>query len=266
MKKGQFFTLLLGVAILFSGSLSAQNAVRKPQVPISESAKAFTFRGGKKIKQEDIPSPDLTVKGINKAFKPEKWVNFEVENFQMDVNDRARQVLNIGKKDLYMGPIQVSFYLHVPDPNAATPGKNMILISKTVTYLNVPINKPTNFNVMLSPVTVANLTGGTGNFRPKRMGFEVKYNDSVIYRWTDESALQDWWNISSPTVTKDSGKYALLNKDETPFSMLWYDRYPAIKKVDSTTLGETLDRLSTPTPIGEIPSPEPAPTTTGATR
>ncbi|MDB6078368.1 MAG: hypothetical protein JWO82_2115, partial [Akkermansiaceae bacterium] len=37
-----------------------------------------------------------------------------------------------------------------------------------------------------------------------------------------------WW--TSPNLSDQSTKFPLLNKDETPFSVLWFDRYPEIQK------------------------------------
>jgi hypothetical protein len=39
---------------------------------------------------------------------------------------------------------------------------------------------------------------------------------------------EGWWTNSK--LSDQSTKYPLLNKDETPFSNLWYDRYPEIQK------------------------------------
>lgn len=186
-------------------------------------------------------SPDLAIRGVAKNWKPEKWATFEVENFTMSVKNQARTALGIGKKDLFIGPVLVSFYMHVKDPNSS----GLILLKKDITYVDVPLTKPTNFSVYLSPVTIANLTGGSGAFRAERYGYEVKYGQDVIYRWSSDPSKNDWWNIATTSVTRDEGKYPLLNKDETPFAMLWHDRYPSIKKIDSTALGNTIKEINT---------------------
>lgn len=243
MKTAHFLFFFIGAALLSTGAVQAQ--ANRDTVPLGPSNKAFSFKE-KRIKTEDLPSPDFTVRTVAKNWKPEKWHHLEVENFQLDVkDDRARGVLGIGKKDLFIGPVVVSFYMHVKDPNATSGRAPLMLLKKDITYVDVPLNKPTCFSAWMSPITIANLTGGTGSFRPERIGYEVKYKGEPIYRWSSQQ--RDFWNVQSASVVRDdNNKYPILNKDETPFAMLWYDRYPPIKKVDSTALGETIQKLSTP--------------------
>ena len=39
---------------------------------------------------------------------------------------------------------------------------------------------------------------------------------------------EGWWNAGS--LSDQSSKFPLLNKHETPFKMLWWDRYAEIEE------------------------------------
>ncbi len=255
---------LLAAGLLFSPTL-VQAQADKPVVPLGRSAKAFNFKDNK-IKLNTLLSPDVQIKGVNKNYKPEKWLEMEVENFDFTVNDAARKALNLSPNDQFLGPVVVSFYVHVKDPNPQNGKKTLLLLQKDITYIDVPINKATCFNVLISPATITRLTGGTGNLKFERMGYEVKYNGDIIYRQVGKGK-NDWWNVESPSVAKDVSKtYPLLNKNETPFAMLWWDRYPTIKPVDSTEISSAFNKLqATEEDSEEEGTITPAPRGTGTT-
>lgn len=248
MKALRTFLFIATAALFTLPSLYAQG---KPSAPgryeLSNKASVFGLKTGP-LKSEELLSPDFTIKGVAKNFRPENWLNLEAEvKFNLKANATQLQALGIGKNDKYFGPVVVTFHLLTKDPNSAS---GHIHLQKEVTYTDIPTDRPTYFSVLMSPVTISRLTGGTGSAKTlaTEMGYEVKYKNDLIGVFSTMRGLA-WWNKQSPTVTRGGDKYTLLNKNETPFAMLWWDRYPAIKTLDSTQVGESFKAL--------VPDPEP---------
>ena len=58
----------------------------------------------------------------------------------------------------------------------------------------------------------------------------MEYNGKIVATYSSERGkMEKWWTIQSPSIV-ETNYYPLLNKDQTPFSVYWYDRYPEIMK------------------------------------
>lgn len=248
MKALRTFLFIATAALFTLPSLHAQGKSSTPgRYELSKKATVFGLKTGA-LRAEDLLSPDLTIKGVAKNFKPENWLNLEAEvKFNLKANPTQLQALGIGEKDKYFGPVVVTFHLLTKDPNNAS---GHIHLQKEVTYTDIPTDRPTYFSVLMSPVTISRLTGGTGSAKTlaTEMGYEVRYKNDLIGVFSTKRGFA-WWDIQSPKVTSGGEKYTLLNKNETPFAMLWWDRYPAIKTLDSTQIGQSIKAL--------VPDPEP---------
>jgi len=78
----------------------------------------------------------------------------------------------------------------------------------------------------------------------------VEYNGKVVATYSSERGkMEKWWTIQSPSIVETT-YYPLLNKDETPFSVYWYDRYPEIMKPNLHQGGSAPEPsgFGTPTP------------------
>lgn len=253
MKALRTFLFIATAALLTLPSIHAQG---KPSAPgryeLSKKATVFGLKTGA-LRAEDLLSPDMAIKGVAKNFRPENWLNLEAEvKFNLKANPTQLQALGIGEKDKYFGPVVVTFHLLTKDPNNPS---GHIHLQKEVTYTDIPLDRSTYFSIFMSPVTISRLTGGTGSAKTlaTEMGYEVKYKNDLIGVFSTKRGFA-WWDIQSPKVTRGGEKYTLLNKNETPFAMLWWDRYPAIKTLDSTQIGQSIKAL--------IPDPEPEDGTT----
>lgn len=58
------------------------------------------------------------------------------------------------------------------------------------------------------------------------MAVEVLVNGAKVGQ--ANNGPDNWWN--APTVSDQTAKYPVLNKNETPFKMLWWDRYAEIEE------------------------------------
>ncbi len=81
----------------------------------------------------------------------------------------------------------------------------------------------------------------------KYQGVVVEYNGKIVATYSSERGkMEKWWTIQSPSIVETS-YYPLLNKDETPFSVYWYDRYPEIMRPNSQQAAPSPAPFGTPT-------------------
>jgi hypothetical protein len=200
---------------------------RSALAAIAASAAALTFLAtplhaqGKaevgNLTFDDIPSPDVQT-GKSKKFTPKDWL--EVEAGIKIPATNADQ-----KKSGFINQVTVKWYVAVDNPDA----KGVIKLTKTINHLNVPIDEEVFSSVYLSPSAIKRLTGKdkAGKSSVRAVGIEVLVDGEKVGQ-AAEKQKEGWWNAGS--LSDQSDKFPLLNKDETPFAMLWWDRYAEIQK------------------------------------
>jgi hypothetical protein len=166
---------------------------------------------------DDIPSPEIQG-GKNKAFKPKDWL--EVEAGIKIPATNADQ-----KKAGFINQVTVKWYVAVKNPD----GRGVIKLSKTINHINVPVDEEVFSSVYMSPSAIKRLTGKdkAGKSAVEAVGIEVLV-DGVKVGEAAVKQKEGWWNAGS--LSDQSDKFPLLNKDETPFAMMWWDRYAEIQK------------------------------------
>jgi len=166
---------------------------------------------------DDIPSPDVQI-GKNKSFKPKDWLEVEAGIKIPAMN--ADQ-----KKSGFINQVTVKWYVAMDNPDA----KGVIKLSKTINHINVPVDEEIFSSVYMSPANLKRLTGKdkAGKSAVKAVGLEVLVDGVKVGQGTIKEK-EGWWNAGS--LSDQSDKFPLLNKDETPFAMLWWDRYAEIQK------------------------------------
>jgi hypothetical protein len=198
-------TLTLGFALagvaLFPGLVHAQG---KAQVepPVFDS----------------IPSPEVNT-GKGKSFKPKDWLEIESK---MRIPAQTAEQKQVG----FLDSVTVKWYIAIKNHE----GRGVWLLSKEIRHINVPIDEEIYSSVYLSPSTLKRVTGSdkAGKMSVERVGIEVLLNGAPI---GVQSTKGDpgWWNASTASVSR-TDKFPLLNKNETPFKMLWWDRYAEIEE------------------------------------
>lgn len=169
-----------------------------------------------KITFDALPSPQVN-SGKEKAFKPKDWLEAEAE---MTFAGAGEQ-----KKVGFVDQVTVKWYIAVKNPD----GKGMVKLSKDITHINVPLDEAIYTSVYLSPTMLKRITGHdrAGKGDVEVVGLEVLVNGVKVGEAT--SKMQPgWWN--APSLSDQSSKFPLLNKNETPFKMLWWDRYAEIEE------------------------------------
>jgi hypothetical protein len=167
---------------------------------------------------DDLPSPEFGG-GKQKAFKPKDWLEIEASiKVQMSPEPPSKTAERV----------MVKWYVAVehPDKKGA-----YLLLKKEITYANVPLNEEIFTSVYLSPSSVKRLTGSdrAGKKNVSLVGYEVLINGEKKAQEASKSTngKTDWWNVASEKISS-SDTVPLLNKNESAFAQMWWDRYAEI--------------------------------------
>lgn len=170
-----------------------------------------------RVKFDSLPSPTVD-SGKSKSFKPKDWLEFEAGIKLPAFN--AEQ-----KKAGFVDQVLVKWSVALKNPD----GKGFILITKDITHINVPIDEEVYSAVYLSPNTLKRVTGSdsAGKSSVDRVAIEVLINGRAVA--AESSKGKPNW-MSAGSLSDQSRRFPLLNKIETPFRMLWWDRYAEIQE------------------------------------
>ncbi|WP_411825810.1 Amuc_1102 family pilus-like protein [Luteolibacter sp. AS25] len=197
-----FFTVITSAALglIFSPSAHAQ------AFKVEASSPEF----------DDLQSPQIDAGGVDKGFKPKDWLEVEASfNVQMrpePISKTADRVL-------------VKWFVAVENPDKRG---TYLLLTKDVTHVNVPLNEEIYSSIYLSPASLKRLTGSDrgGKRAVYLVGYEILINGEKVAQETNKSDA-GWWNQTSDKIAR-TDTVPLLNKSETPFANLWWDRYAEI--------------------------------------
>jgi hypothetical protein len=184
---------------------------------IAPMASALDIAQVGKLNFDSIPSPSISA-GKDKGFKPKDWLEVEAEIVIPPQSDEQ-------KKAGFIDEVTVKWYVAVKNRE----GKGMIKLMKEIEHINIPVNEPIYSSVYLSPATIHRLTGQdrAGKTAVEVVGLEVFIAGTKVGQATSKMS-PGWWE--APSLSDQSSKYPLLNKNETPFAVFWYDRYAEIKE------------------------------------
>lgn len=169
---------------------------------------------------DDLPSPNVGGNTGQKNFKPKDWLEVEVK-----VKLEAKPV----PRDKHIDRLTVRWFVAVEN-KIDRAGAKFFLMEKQVTHVNVPIDEEFFLSCYLSPATLKRLTGRDRAAKNSitAIGGEISCPGAQRpERFTSKGDIsKPWW--SSPQMQR-TNKYPLLNKNETPFKFLWWDRYLEIE-------------------------------------
>ncbi|MEM1083474.1 MAG: Amuc_1102 family pilus-like protein [Verrucomicrobiota bacterium] len=170
-----------------------------------------------KVKFDDLQSPEVNT-GNSKSWKPKDWLEFEagvkLPAFNQEQKDSG-----------FIDQIVVKWHIALKNPD----GNGFIKLTKDITHINIPIDEEVYSSVYLSPNTLKRVTGSNnaGKSSVDRVAIEVLVNGRMVGAESSKGK-PDW--VNSGNLSDQSRRFPLLNKDETPFKMLWWDRYAEIQK------------------------------------
>jgi hypothetical protein len=199
-RKFLLIALTGGVTALFPASALAQAAKATASKP--------TF--------DDLQSPEFGGAGARKAFKPRNWLEVEAK-FQVAMKPEPASKM--------AERVLVKWYVAVKNPEKAG---TFLLLSKEVQHANVPLSQDVYSSVYLSPASLQRLTGSdrAGKNAVEYVGYEILVNGTVVGEETSGGPA-GWWKTASEKISR-SESVPLLNKSQTPFSNMWWDRYAEI--------------------------------------
>lgn len=166
---------------------------------------------------EGLTSPDIG-DGAKKNFKPKEWLEMEI---------KLRVAITPEPKSETCDKLTVKWYVLAENPDA--PG-SYLLLTKEIDHVNIPLGDDVYCSVYLSPASVKRLTGSdrAGKRVVEAVGYEVLVNGVKAASGTSKYG-DGWWNASSPKMKIiRSEAVPLLNKMQTPFSIMWWDRYAEV--------------------------------------
>ena len=184
-------------------------------VSLQSTANAQAYKvEPEKPKFDDLPSPEFGTS--KKTFKPKDWLEIEASfKVQMSPEPPSKTAERV----------TVKWYIAVehPDKKGA-----YLLLTKDITHVNVPLGEEIFSSVYLSPASIKRLTGRdrAGKGVVNLVGYEILINGEKVAQETSDSKV-GWWNTTSDKISR-SDSVPLLNKSETPFASMWWDRYAEI--------------------------------------
>ncbi len=170
---------------------------------------------GDKPEFEDLQSPEFSG-GKQKSWKPKDWLEIET---------KLRISLSPEPPSKTCEKITVKWYVLVKNPEKSGP---MLLLTKTVDHVNVPLDEDIYCSVYVSPGAIKRITGSDKGAKKavEYVGYEVLINGEKKAEGTNKGK-PGWWNASSDKISR-SETLPLLNKNETPFYNMWWDRYAEV--------------------------------------
>ena len=172
---------------------------------------------GDKPSFDDLQSPEFSG-GKQLPFKPKDWLAIEV---------KLKADLSPEPKSKTCDRLTVKWYIAVKDLEKSG---SMLLLTKDVEHVNIPLGEDVYCSVYLSPASIKRLTGSdrAGKSVVEAVGYEVLIDGRAVASDTTKFKV-GWWNAASNKISR-SDAVPLLDKSETPFSNMWWDRYAEVGK------------------------------------
>lgn len=172
---------------------------------------------GSKPSFDDLLSPEFNG-GKQKGFKPKNWLEIEV---------KVRVALSPEPKSKTCDRLTVKWYIAVKDPNKTG---SMLLLTRDVEHVNIPLGEDVYCPIYLSPASIKRLTGSdrAGKSVVEAVGYEILIDGRAVASDTTKFKV-GWWNTASPKISR-SDAVPLLDKSQTAFRNMWWDRYAEVSK------------------------------------
>ncbi|MBT8037584.1 MAG: hypothetical protein KJO21_08575 [Verrucomicrobiae bacterium] len=169
---------------------------------------------------DNLESPVVAGNTGKKKFKPKEWLEVEVKF----------KVISSERKDRFVDRVSVKWYVAAKVQEGGS--SKVRVMEKEVSYVNVPVGEDIYASVYLSPLAVERISGSdnAGKSVVEGVGGEIRVNGSEAYKGsgffsTESKQKGKWWD----TMARYN-KIPLRNKNETPFKLLWWDRYAEIEE------------------------------------
>ncbi len=166
----------------------------------------------KKMEKQTQKTPTFQANGVkDKSIpNPRDWLEIEVE-FQID-----------GPRDAVVPELLFRYYIGFRDQNG-----NPRVLTGDVKHLNMLAGEEYYSAVYIAPNTLGEITGDFRRFQDsavEAMGVEVIYNGVIVGgKSTQSGSRAKFWQATGTQP-------GILSKSDTPFALLWIDRYAQSEK------------------------------------
>jgi hypothetical protein len=165
---------------------------------------------------EPLPSPEFSG-GKQKSSKPKDWLEIET---------KIKVSMSPEPKSKTCEKLTMKWYIAIKNPEKSG---TMWLLEKSVEHVNVPLEEEVYCSVYISPASLRRMGFDRGSKGAVEcVGFEALVNGEKVAtkttKWKD-----GWWNMASEKISRNDS-IQVLDKSETPFSMMWWDRYAEVAK------------------------------------
>ncbi len=192
--------LALSAALLTLSPAAAQQAVQlKPgDVKVGkllyDAQKTPNFQAGD-VKGKDVPNP-------------RDWLEIEVE---FEANGPRGSVLKA---------LMFRYYVGFRDTTGA-----VRILSGDVNHINILAGEKSFSSAYVAPGVLGEITGDARRFQPnsvEAVGVEIYYNGVIVGRASSLGNRAFWESAGTQP--------GVLGKADTPFALLWIDRYAEVEK------------------------------------
>jgi len=210
----------------FLQNLNRMNATFRKTLSITASAVILAISMGSAFGQaarvssdrpsfDDLLSPEISA-GKNKSFKPKSWLEIET---------KLKVSMSPAPPSATCDRLTVKWYVAIKNPERSG---TLLLLTKDIDHVNVPLEEDVYASVYLSPASLKRITGSDrgGKNAVEYVGYEILINGQKVAEGTSKGR-PGWWAVASPKISR-SDAVPLLNKAESAFSNLWWDRYAEV--------------------------------------
>lgn len=190
------FAAMAAALFAFSSPASAEVKVDKPKIDITiQKTPRFQISGPKE-----------------KRDTQKVWIEVEVE-FKAD--DRSGD-----PKEEFIGDLEFKYFIALKAKDNKTKAYTL-----TVNHTNILKGETLYSVAYISPMTIAKIMGKDAipNKSSIEVAVEIRHGGTLKAGDATKSPSSKWWN----TIPNVDGM--VLNKNQTPFAPLWWDRYAEIE-------------------------------------
>ena len=182
----------------------------------AQSADAQHFKvTGDDPELDSLLSPQF---GGAKDFRPKEW---------LDVETRIMVQMAPEPKSKTCDRLTVRWYIAVANPEQRG---TFLLFTREVNHVNIPTGEEIFVSCYMSPASIRRILGVARN--PEKavevVSYEVLVNgEAKAYGTNNKRFAHGWWEKGGDKLIR-SQVVRLLDKSETPFSIMWWDRYAEV--------------------------------------
>lgn len=174
---------------------------------------------GEEPELDSLLSPQLAG---GKDFRPKEWLEVEAKLFlQMAPEPKSKTC----------DRLTIRWYVAVANPEQRG---TFLLFSREVKHVNIPVGEEIYCSIYMSPASIRRLLGEARN--PEKavevVSYEVLIDGEVLaYQTSNRKFSHEWWTKGGDKLIR-SEVVPLLDKSQTPFSIMWWDRYAEVDPKD----------------------------------